>query len=212
MIDLDAISSEAEKNKELYSVLDERMEVDLAQFMQSIMFVLSIVRCPTQSGSPSLSLNLMMALVLGLIGGISLAFVIEFLDWHSQKQRRFGSHDGYAVARYCSRHSRRRDVGHHLKCQRRSLFTHANLALLWLRLRSVRTNVLFRTGNKKIRTLLITSAIERNPSLPQTWPLFLPCLDLVWFSLMRICVVQVSTVFWVVRWKSIRSVAASKRG
>jgi succinoglycan biosynthesis transport protein ExoP len=82
MIELAFITSEAEKNRKLYTVLDERMsQVDLAQFMQSnnVRFVDQAVsnNIPV---SPSLSLNLMMAIVLGGIGGVGLAFLIEFLD------------------------------------------------------------------------------------------------------------------------------------
>ena len=79
MIELAFITSEAEKNKKLYQVLDERMsQVDLAQFMQSnnVRFVDKAVpnSIPVR---PSLSLNLAMAIILGGIGGMGLAFLVE---------------------------------------------------------------------------------------------------------------------------------------
>lgn len=163
MIELEFITSEAEKNKKLFTVLDERMsQVDLAQFMQSnnVRFVDRAVvnNIPVR---PSLSLNLMMAIVLGGIGGIGLAFLIEFLDNTVKSKEDLESMIGMPLlgvvpvipAEEMLDITSNRD---------RSLFTFAKpRSSVAESLRSVRTNVLFRTGSQKNKILLITSAVPR---------------------------------------------------
>jgi len=163
LIELQFITSEAEKNKKLYTVLDERMsQVDLAQFMQSnnVRFVDRAV--PNNNPvSPSLSLNLMMALILGLVGGIGLAFVIEFLDNTVKSKEDLEAMLGMPLLGIVPIIAEE-EMLEITSNRERALFTHAKpRSSVAESLRSVRTNVLFRTGNKKSRTLLITSAIPR---------------------------------------------------
>lgn len=163
MIELAFITSEAEKNKKLYQVLDERMsQVDLAQFMQSnnVRFVDKAVsnKIPVR---PSLSLNLAMAIVLGGIGGMGLAFLIEFLDNTVKSKEDLESMIGMPLLGVVPiiPQEEMLDIASN---RDRSLFTYAKpRSSVAESLRSVRTNVLFRTGTKKSKVLLITSAVPR---------------------------------------------------
>ena len=163
MIELAFITSEAEKNKKLYQVLDERMsQVDLAQFMQSnnVRFVDKAVpnSIPVR---PSLSLNLAMAIILGGIGGMGLAFLIEFLDNTVKSKEDLESMIGMPLLGVVPviPQEEMLDIASN---RDRSLFTYAKpRSSVAESLRSVRTNVLFHTGTKKSKVLLITSAVPR---------------------------------------------------
>ena len=66
----------------LYMMLDKRMsEVDLSQVMQAnnIRFV-DPAEAEYEPVYPSPIKNLIVALVMGLMGGIGLAFIVEYLD------------------------------------------------------------------------------------------------------------------------------------
>ena len=163
MIEMEFIVSEAERNQKLYSVLGERMsQVDLAQFMQAnnIRFVDRAI--PNEIPvSPSLSLNLMMATTLGLMGGVGLAFLIEFLDNTVKTKEDLEAMLGVPLLGVVPIIPPE-DMLDIASNRERSLFAHTKpRSSVSESLRSVRTNVLFRTGNLDSRVILITSAVPR---------------------------------------------------
>ena len=76
------LKREWETNKQLYTGLLERMkEVGVAAGMEinNIALVDQAIR-PREMFKPDMKLNLLLASILGLIGGVGLAFLLEFLD------------------------------------------------------------------------------------------------------------------------------------
>ena len=92
LIEIQFLLGEAACNQALYMMLDKRMsEVDLSQFMQAnnIRFV-DPAEAEYEPVYPSPIKNLIVALVMGLMGGIGLAFIVEYLGQHCKIQRGFG--------------------------------------------------------------------------------------------------------------------------
>ena len=81
-IQYNILKREWETNKELYSGLLERMkEVGVAAGMElDNIAIIDKAVIPDAPYKPSLQRNMMIALVLGLMGGVGLAFLLAFLD------------------------------------------------------------------------------------------------------------------------------------
>ena len=163
LIELQFLLGEAERNEKLYKAIDNRLsEVDLSQFLQSnnIRFVDRAVASDVPV-RPSLTMNLVMALLLGLLGGAGLAFLVEYLDNTVKTKEDLEALLGVpllGVVPVIDPETLLQIASN----RERSLFAHtmprSNVSES---LRSIRTNVLFRTGTQKTRTILVTSAVPR---------------------------------------------------
>ena len=163
LIELQFLTGEAARNEKLYLMLDKRMsEVDLSQFMQSnnIRFVDQAVPndVPVR---PNFALNLFMAIILGAIGGIGLAFIVEYLDNTVKTKDDLEFMLGVPLLGVVPSIDSEEMLA--ISSNReRSLFAHSRpRSPVSESLRSIRTNVLFRTGNVPSRTLLVTSAVPK---------------------------------------------------
>ena len=169
-LQLEELMSEAERNIKLYEGLDLRMsEVDLSQFIQAnnIRVIDRAVPANTHI-RPSLSFNLLMALVLGLIGGCILAFLLELWDNSIKSSKDFYSTLG--VPLLGAVFSIDDNMAEVLTPQERSLYAFTRpRSAIGEALRSIRTNVLFRIGNQTPKLILVTSSIPQKAS-----HLFLP--------------------------------------
>jgi capsular exopolysaccharide synthesis family protein len=135
-------------------------EVDLSQFIRAnnIRFVDRAIPS-NEHIRPLLSLNLIMAVIFGFIGGCGLAFLLEFWDNSIKSSRDFYSTLGvpllgvvYSII----------DSGEVLTPLERSLYAFARpRSAVGEALRSIRTNILFRLGNEVPKTLLITSSVPQ---------------------------------------------------
>lgn len=166
-IELAFLQANADKNAGLFSSLDTRMsEVDLASLVQAnnIWFIDRAVSIEDKV-RPKLSTNLPMAFLIGLLGGVALAFFMEYVD-STIKSREdleevvgvpfLGAVPVLTTSDLLSLESER-DRNIYVNARPRSTAAEA--------LRSIRTNVLFRTpdnnrGDDKKR-LLIASAVPR---------------------------------------------------
>ena len=82
MIELEFLMAEATRNELIYKDLDDRLsQVDLSQFMSAnnIRFV-DRASVDFDHVRPNLVQNLLLAIILGILGGGGLAFLFEFLD------------------------------------------------------------------------------------------------------------------------------------
>ena len=163
-IELAFLQANADKNAGLFSSLDTRMsEVDLASLVQSnnIWFIDRAV--PTADKvRPKLTTNLPMAFLIGLLGGIALAFFMEYVD-STIKSREdleevvgvpfLGAVPVLTTSDLLSLENER-DRSIYVNARPRSTAAEA--------LRSIRTNILFRTpDNGPQKRLLIASAVPR---------------------------------------------------
>ena len=166
-IELAFLQANADKNAGLFSSLDIRMsEVDLASLVQSnnIWFIDRAVMIADKV-RPRLTTNLPMAFLIGLLGGLALAFFMEYVD-STIKSREdleevvgvpfLGAVPVLTSSDLLSLESQRdRDI--YVAARPRSTAAEA--------LRSIRTNVLFRTPDSgrenKQKRLLVASAVPR---------------------------------------------------
>lgn len=163
-IELRFLKSEAERIDSLYDSLDSRMsEIDVGKVVQANNIrIVDAAIPPMRHVSPNMVKNLAMALFLGLIGGVLLALAAEYLDNSVQSVDELTALLQAPILGHVPRidpanlreitESRDREIYAFTK-------PHSKVAEL---LRSVRTNVLFRTGQRtsqaERRTLLVTSA------------------------------------------------------
>ncbi len=164
LIELRFLESEAERIDLLYESLDSRMsEIDVGKVVQANNIrIVDAAISPMKHVSPNMTKNLVMALFLGLFGGILLALAAEYLDNSVQSVDELTALLQAPILGHVPRidpanlkeiaELREREIYAYTK-------PHSKVAEL---LRSVRTNVLFRTGQRtsqaERRTLLITSA------------------------------------------------------
>ncbi len=163
LVDLRFLEAEAARNKKFYESLDERLsEVNLSKLMQNnnIQFIDRAVATDNPV-RPKLPVNLAMALVLGLFGGVAIAFGLEYVDVTVKSREDIERVIGVpllgvvpAIADLDLK-SLPSDIDRHLFVHARPRSSAAEC------LRSIRTNVLFRLPQKPVRTILITSAAPR---------------------------------------------------
>ena len=166
-IELAFLQANADKNAGLFSSLDIRMsEVDLASLVQSnnIWFIDRAVPIEDKV-RPKLTTNLPMSFLIGLLGGLALAFFMEYVDSTIKSREDLEEVVGVpflgAVPVLTSSDllslENERDRNIYVNARPRSTAAEA--------LRSIRTNVLFRTPDSgrenKQKRLLIASAVPR---------------------------------------------------
>ena len=163
-IELDFLQAAAAKNAGLFENLDTRMsEVDLASLVQSnnIWFIDTAV-ASAEKVRPRLTTNLPMAFLVGLLGGIALAFFMEYVDSTIKSREDLEEVVGVpflgAVPVLTSS-----DLLSLESDRDRSIYVHARpRSTAAEALRSIRTNILFRTPDKRPqKRLLIASAVPR---------------------------------------------------
>lgn len=163
LVDLKFLQAEAARNQKFYESLDDRLsEVNLSQLMKNnnIQFIDRAVATESPV-RPKLAVNLAMALVLGLFGGVAIAFGLEYVDVTVKSREDIERVIGVpllgvvpAIADMDLK-ALPSDIDRHLFVKARPRSSVAEC------LRSIRTNVLFRLPQKPVRTLLITSAAPR---------------------------------------------------
>jgi len=163
LLDLRTLQDAAQREDAFFKSLDLRLsEVDLSQVLRAnnVQFVDTAIATDVPV-RPKLAVNLAMALVFGVFGGCAMAFFMEYLD-HTVKSREDIEHligvpmlGVVPMIPTLDLESLPREVDRHIFVNARPRSNAAEC------LRSIRTNVLFRTPQRKFRTLLITSAAPR---------------------------------------------------
>ena len=167
LIELQFLEGEAARDEELYKSLDKRMsEVDLSQFVQANNIRVVDVAIPGDKAvRPNMPVNVAMALVLGLLGGAALSFLAEYLDNTVKSRDDLERIIGVPMLGYVPLIDPAELAA--LPSNRdRAIFVHARpRSAVAECLRSVRTNIMFRTQQRTshapFRTLLVTSAAPR---------------------------------------------------
>jgi succinoglycan biosynthesis transport protein ExoP len=81
-IQYSVLKREAETNRDLYDAMVKHMkEQGISQDVQTVkVFVVEQAKRPTSPAKPNKTMNVLMGLVIGLAGGIGMAFFLEYLD------------------------------------------------------------------------------------------------------------------------------------
>ena len=156
-IQYNILKREWETNKELYSGLLERMkEVGVAAGMElDNVAIIDKAVIPTDPYKPSLRRNMMIALMLGLMGGVGLAFLLAFLD------------NTVRTSEEVERLVRLPSLGLVPKVNTKTLPAEVSLDLLAHQMRekdlaeamrSIRTSLMFSTADGLPKTLAVTSS------------------------------------------------------
>ncbi len=150
-----ALQQEAEKNQQLYDVLLGRLkETDLSASLRSNNIrVVDAAERPTVAVKPNLRINLGLALLVGLIGGVGLAFFFEFLDNTVKTGEDIERHLGFTqlgVLPALEDDPPADERDRWVDLQPLSTFAES--------MRSIRTNLAFLGATRPLQTLLVTSA------------------------------------------------------
>lgn len=165
LIELRALQAEADRNESFFRSIDTRLsEVDLSQVIRAnnVHFVDRAI--PTEEPvRPRILVNMAMALAVGSLGGCAMAFFAEYLDATVKSREDVENVVGMPYLGVVPLQSP--SAIEELEAPRdRGIVVHARpRSTVAETLRTIRTNILFRTGGaqKKHRRLLITSAAPR---------------------------------------------------
>jgi capsular exopolysaccharide synthesis family protein len=169
-IEYNRLVREQKNNAKMYElVLGRAKEADLAQLLRvNNLRILDEATTPTASIKPRVWLNVLLAMVIGLVGGIGLAFLLDALDVTVKglvDMERLGisvlgqvpSIEPAIERRQRRKHRRGRGNGA-AEGIHKSLFVHEHpKSTVAESCRSIRTSLLFSSPESELRTLLITS-------------------------------------------------------
>ena len=166
-IELQLLKGTAERDEELYKSLDRRMsEVDLSKLVQANNVQVVDAAIPGDKPvRPNMPVNVAMALVMGLLGGAALSFLAEYLDSTVKSRDDLERVVGVPMLGYVPMIDPA-EMEALASNRDRSIFVNARpRSAVAECLRSIRTNIMFRTqqraGHLPFRTLLVTSAAPR---------------------------------------------------
>jgi len=144
-----------DNNQRLYELVLKRLkDTSVTSMMQmSNVRILDRAEPPDRPASPRPLRNLALAVLLGLAGGVALAFLLETLDTTITTREQVEERLGLAFLGIIpSIESTKGD-------KERDLFVHANPRSAAAEcLRSIRTNLLFMSPEKALKTIVVTSA------------------------------------------------------
>ena len=163
LIELEFMRSDATRNEAFFQSLDTRLsEVDLSQVLKANNIRIVDMALPGDDPvRPKLPVNLAMSLVLGILGGCGLAFLMEYLDGTVKTREDIEQVVGIPLLGVVPKVDQD-DLKTLVREIDRSLYVHARpRSTVSECLRSIRTNVMFRTPQSDVRTVLITSAAPR---------------------------------------------------
>jgi capsular exopolysaccharide synthesis family protein len=166
-IELEALKNVAERDEEFFKSLDRRRsEVDLSKLVQANNVRVVDAAIPGDKPvRPNMPVNIVMALVMGLLGGAALSFLAEYLDSTVKSRDDLERIVGVPMIGYVPMIDPA-ELEALASNRDRSIFVNARpRSAVAECLRSIRTNIMFRTqqraGHLPFRTLLVTSAAPR---------------------------------------------------
>jgi capsular exopolysaccharide synthesis family protein len=144
-----------DNNQRLYDAVLKRLkDAGVTGMMQiSNVRILDRAEPPDRPASPRPLRNLALAMLLGLFGGVALAFLLETLDTTVTTREQVEERLGLAFLGIIP------SITEQKGDKERDLFVHANPRSAAAEcLRSIRTNLLFMSPEKPLRTIVVTSA------------------------------------------------------
>ena len=162
-IELNLLQSEADRNESFFENLDTRLsEVNLSTVRKAnnVRFIDRAIP-EAKPVRPVMSVNIAMALVLGLFGGAALAFLMEYLDGTVKSREDVEGVIGVPFLGVVPMIDAT-EQSSMMANEDRSIFVHSSpRSTVAECLRTVRTNVLFKIPQERLQYLLVTSAAPR---------------------------------------------------
>jgi len=155
-IDYKVLERDAKSNQVLWELIQQRAkETSIAQNLQTNnVRIVDRAERPKTHIRPKRRLNMMLAIMLGIVGGISLAFFFEFLDNTIKTQEDIDRGLEMPFLGVIPSFDTDDDAN-----VREELFTHRYpKSSITESLRAIRTSITFSTPDKQIQRMLITSA------------------------------------------------------
>lgn len=149
-----ALQQEADTNQKLYDIILGRLkETDIASNLRANNArVIDQAEVPTIPVTPNLPLNLSLAILVGLVGGVGLAFFFEYLDNTVKTHEDVERYVGLPILGIVPAIEPGEDVN-------RDLYVHAHpKSTIAESCRAVRTSLEFLGATRPLPTLLVTSA------------------------------------------------------
>jgi len=163
LIELEFLTAEATRNETIFKDLDSRLsQVDLSQFMSAnnIRFV-DRAQPDFEPVSPNMTQNILLSILLGLFGGAALAFLLEFLDNSIKTTEDLEQMLGMPLLGVVPVIDQE-DMAMIPSNRERAIYSFTRQrSPVAESLRSIRTNIRFRTGNKEQLLLLVTSSVPK---------------------------------------------------
>lgn len=163
MIELEFLTAEATRNETIFNDLDSRLsQVDLSQFMSAnnIRFV-DRAEADFEPVRPILIQNIILSIILGVLGGAAMAFLLEFMDNSIKSTEDLENMLGMPLLGVVPTIDAE-DLASIPSNRERAIYSYARQrSPIAESLRSIRTNITFRTGNQEQLLLLVTSAVPK---------------------------------------------------
>lgn len=163
MIELEFLTAEATRNETIFNDLDSRLsQVDLSQFMNAnnIRFV-DRAEPDFEPVRPILIQNVILSIILGFFGGAVLAFMLEFLDNSIKSTEDLENMLGMPLLGVVPTIDPE-DMASIPSNRERAIYSFSRQrSPVAESLRSIRTNIAFRTGDPEQLLLLVTSAVPK---------------------------------------------------
>jgi capsular exopolysaccharide synthesis family protein len=160
MIPLKFLTASADRDQHFYETLDERMaELALQQFIRgNNVRIVTPALVPKTPYKPQIGLNLLSAIFVGLLGGITVGIILDAIDTTVRSREDVESAAGapmLGLVPLVDMHTPGLTIGE----RDGTIYSHAMpRSPLAECLRTVRTNIQFRWGQGEMRSMLITSA------------------------------------------------------
>jgi polysaccharide biosynthesis transport protein len=165
-IDYKKLARDEEENRRLYDLVLKRLkETDLSGALRTNnIHILDASDVPIRPVRPNLRLNLMLAVLFGLAGGVAVAFVLEQLDTSIRNQEDVERVVGVtflgvvpSIQEDDERLKERTDGDVMLKNRDRFIETHPRSSVAEC-CRTIRTSLVFMTPDRPLRTILVFSS------------------------------------------------------
>ena len=161
--ELEYLTAEATRKETIFNDLNSRLsQVDLSQLLSAnnIRFV-DRAEADFEPVRPNLIQNIILSIILGFFGGAAMAFILEFLDNSIKSTEDLEKMLGMPLLGVVPTIDPE-DLASIPSNRERAIYSYSRQrSPVAESLRSIRTNITFRTGNKEQLLLLVTSAVPK---------------------------------------------------
>lgn len=154
-IQYDVLKREVETNRSLYNALISKVKEQGAteQTLSVNIWVVKKATTPSSPAKPNPARNFVLAVVLGVFGGIGMAFFVEYLDNTVKSVEEVERQTGLHVLGVITQQDKDIDVNTVLRDESRSLLAESY--------RSIRSQVLLSSAGKPPQCILVTSGMPQ---------------------------------------------------